>query len=77
MEVLERYGDITIGRQVIHSIIYIHTHTHDLMLLPKEKMVLQSTIHRLNESGRCYGMENDEEKTKLMRISRQPPPVQI
>ena len=47
------------------------------MLLPKEKMVLQGTIHRLNESGRYYGMENDEKKTKLMRISRQPPPVQI
>jgi hypothetical protein len=39
-------------------------------------MVLQNMIHRLNESVRCYGMENNEEKTKLMRISRQPPPVQ-
>ena len=46
------------------------------MLLSKDKMVLHSTIHRLNESGRCYGMENNEEKTKLMRISGQPPPVQ-
>jgi hypothetical protein len=45
------------------------------MLLPKEKMVLQSMIHRLNESGRCYGMEINE--TKVMRISRQPYPVQI
>jgi hypothetical protein len=53
--------------------IYIY----DLMPLPKDKMVLQGTNHRLNESGRCYGLENNEENTKLMGISRQPLPVQI
>ena len=57
--------------------VCVYIYIYDLMLLPKEKMVLQGTIHRLNESGRYYGMENDEKKTKLMRISRQPPPVQI
>jgi len=34
-------------------------------------------IHRLNESGRCYGMEINDEKTKVMRISRQSYTVQI
>ena len=29
------------------------------MPLPKDKMVLQGTNNRLNESGRCYGMENN------------------
>jgi hypothetical protein len=40
----------------------IYIHIDDLMLLPKDKMALQSTIPRLNESGRCYGMEKKEEK---------------
>jgi len=34
-------------------------------------------IDRLTENGRCYGMEMNVEKTKVMRISRQPSPVQI
>jgi hypothetical protein len=29
------------------------------------------------EFGRCYGMEMNVEKTKVMRISRQPLPVKI
>jgi hypothetical protein len=29
------------------------------------------------EIGRCYGMEMNVEKTKVMRISRQPTPVTI
>jgi hypothetical protein len=31
---------------------------------------------RLTEFGRCYGMEINVENTKVMRISRQPSPVQ-
>jgi hypothetical protein len=34
-------------------------------------------IERLNEIGRCYGMEMKVEKTQVMWISRQPFPVQI
>ena len=34
-------------------------------------------IGKLTEIGRCYGMETNVEKTKLMRISRQPSPVTI
>jgi uncharacterized protein YaaW (UPF0174 family) len=33
-------------------------------------MVLQDKIDKLIEIGRCYGMEINEEKTKVMRISR-------
>jgi hypothetical protein len=32
---------------------------------------------KLIEIGRCYGMEMNVEKTKVMRISRQPFPVKI
>ena len=34
-------------------------------------------IDKLTEIGRCYGMEMNVEKTKVMRISRQPSPVTI
>jgi len=34
-------------------------------------------IDKLIEIGRCYGMEINVEKVKVMRISRQPFPVKI
>jgi len=34
-------------------------------------------IERLTEIGRYYGMEVNMEKTKAMRILRQPSPIQI
>jgi hypothetical protein len=34
-------------------------------------------IHKPTEIGRCYGMEMNVEKTKVMRISRQILPVKI
>jgi hypothetical protein len=49
----------------------------DLVLLAKEETVLQSMIDNLIEVGRGYGMEINVEKTKTMRISRQPTPLQI
>jgi hypothetical protein len=44
----------------------------DLVLLAKEEMVLQDIVDKLIEIGRCYGMEINVEKTKVIRISRQP-----
>jgi len=49
----------------------------DLVLMAKEKTVLQGIIDKLIEIGRCYGMEMNVEKTKVMRISRLPSPVTI
>ena len=49
----------------------------DLVVLTKEEKVLQDMIDKLTEIGRCYGMEMNVEKTKVMRISRQPLPVKI
>jgi hypothetical protein len=37
--------------------------------MAKEEMVLQGMIDKLIEIGRCYGMEKNVEKTKVMRIS--------
>ena len=47
------------------------------MLMSKEETVLQGMIDKLIETGRYYGMEMNVEKTKVMRISRQPSPVTI
>jgi hypothetical protein len=38
---------------------------------------MQGMIDRLTEAGRHYGMEMNVEKTKVMRISKQPSAVQI
>ena len=45
--------------------------------MAKEETVLQGMIDKLTEVGRCYGMEMNVEKTKVMRISIQPSPVTI
>jgi hypothetical protein len=44
----------------------------DLVLLAREETVLQGMVDRLIEIGRQYGTEMNVEKTKVMRISRQP-----
>jgi len=49
----------------------------DLVLMAKEETVVQGMIDKLIEIGSCYGMEMNVEKTKVMRISRQPSPVTI
>ena len=49
----------------------------DLVLMAKEETVLQGMIYKLIETGRYYGMEINVEKTKVMRISRQPSPITI
>jgi hypothetical protein len=72
-EALEGFGDFKIGGQIIHIVKY----ADDLVLLAKEEKVLQDMIDKLIEIGRCYGMEINVEKTKVMRISRQPFPIKI
>jgi len=58
----------------------------DNVLLSKKETELQDMIDKLFEIERidklfeierCYGMEMNVEKTKVMRISRQPYPVKI
>jgi hypothetical protein len=66
-------GDLKIGRQIIHTLKYADY----LVLLAKEGKVLQDMIDKLIEIGRCYGIEMNAEKTKVMRISIQTLPVKI
>ena len=70
-EALDGLGDFYIGGQIIETVKY----ADDLVLMAKEETVLQGMIDKLIEIGRCYGMEMNAEKTKVMRISRQPPRV--
>jgi hypothetical protein len=70
---VERFGDFKIGEKIIHTFIY----ADDLVLLAKEEKVLQDMIDKLTEIGECCGMEMNVEKTKVMRISRQPFPKDL
>jgi hypothetical protein len=72
-EVLEVLGNFKIGGKIIHTVKY----ADELVLLAKEENVLQDMIDKLIEIGRRYGMEMNVQKTKVMRISRQPFPVKI
>jgi len=72
-EALEGFGDFKIGGKIIHTVKY----ADGLVLMAKEEKVLQDMNDKLIEIGRCYGMEMNVEKTKVMRISRQPFPVKI
>jgi len=72
-EALQEFGDFKIGGQIIHTVKY----ADDLVLLAKEEKVLQDMIDKLIETGRCYGMEINVEKTKVMSILRQPFQIKI
>jgi hypothetical protein len=47
----------------------------DFLPLAKEEIVLPNMIDRLIKIGRCYGREMNVETTKVMRISKQPSPI--
>ena len=72
-EALDGLGDFNIGGQIIQTVKY----ADDLVLMANEETVLQGMIDKLIEAGRYYSMEMNVEKTKVMRISRQPSPVTI
>jgi hypothetical protein len=62
-----------IGEQGIRTVKY----AGDLVLLATEEAILQGMINKLTETMWCCGMEINVEKTKVMRNSRQPFPMQI
>jgi len=66
-DAMDGLGDFNIGGQIIQTVKY----ADDLVLMAKEETVLQGIIDKLIEIGRCYGMEINVEKTKVMRISKQ------
>jgi hypothetical protein len=61
---LERFGNFRIGGQVIRTVKY----ADDVVLLAKEVTATQSVTDTLIQTGSCYGMEMNVEKTKVMRI---------
>jgi hypothetical protein len=65
-ETLEGFGDFKIDGQIIHTV----KHKDGLVLVANEKKVLQDMIEKRIEIGRCYGMEMNDGKKKVMRISR-------
>jgi hypothetical protein len=67
-EALEGFGDIKIGGPIISTVKY----AGGLVLLVKEEMVLQDMTDILR---RCYEMDMNVERTKVMRISRKLFPV--
>jgi len=67
-EALDGFEDFNIGGQIIQTVKY----ADDLVLMAKEETVLQGMIDKIIDIGSCYGMEMNVEKTKVMRISRQP-----
>ena len=72
-EALNGLGDFNIGGQIIETVKY----ADKLVLTAEEETVLQNMIDKLIETSRYCGMEMNVEKTKVMRISRQPSPVTI
>ena len=66
-EALDGLGDFNICGQIIQTVKY----ADELVLMAKEETALQGMFDKLTELGRCYGMEMNVEKTKVMRISRQ------
>ena len=72
-EALKLLADFKIGKEIIHSVKY----ADDLVLLAKEEKMLLDMTDKLIETERCYGMETNVEKTKVIRLSRQLFPVKI
>ena len=61
------------GGQVIGTVKY----AGELVLLAKEQTVLQGVFDSLIEIGRRDGTEMNVETSKVMRITKEPSPVQI
>ena len=59
-EALDGLGDFKIGGKIIQTVKY----ADDLVLMAKEERVLQGTIEKVIEIGRCYDMEMNVEKNK-------------
>ena len=59
-EALDGLGEFSIGGQIIDTVKY----ADDRVLMAKEETVLQGTIGKLIEIGRCYGMGMNVEKQK-------------
>ena len=72
-ETLEGSGDFRIGNQVLGAVKY----ADDLVVRTTEEPVFQIMIDRPVEIGRYDGIEINVGKINVIRISREPPQLQI
>jgi hypothetical protein len=71
-ETFEVFRGFKIRSQVNGNVTY----ADDLVLLSKEGALLQGMTDSIHGTGRCYGMETNVEKLKVMKISRKPTAIQ-
>lgn len=67
------YGEFLIGERRITTIKY----ADDLVVILKTKTELRSMMSRIVEAGNRYGMENNIDKSKVMRISKRKEPLRL
>jgi hypothetical protein len=60
---------------ICFQIIVTNTWSHSASV--SDSLSQEDMISRLTEIGKCHGMEMNVTKSKVMRISKQPFPVQI
>ena len=72
-EDLDRFGDF----RIVGKVMCTAKCTDGLVLLAKEETVLQGVKGELIETGRCYGVKINVERTKEITIPTQPSPIQI
>jgi ribosome-interacting GTPase 1 len=72
-EAVDRVGNFNIGGQIIQNVKY----ADDLTLMPKEETALQGMIGKLIEIVRCYGIEMNVDKTKVLINTRQTSPITV
>ena len=70
---MEGFGDFRVGGHIISSVKY----ADDFVPLAKIETLIQGMSNTLTETGKCYRMEMNEDKTKVMRISRHILPLWI
>jgi hypothetical protein len=68
---VEGVGDFKVRGHIIISVKY----ADDFVLLAKIETLIQEMTNTPIETGRCYRMEMNEDKTKVMRIPRHISPV--
>jgi len=64
-----------LGGQSIRTVKYVGV--YELVIMAKAETVLEDMTDRLVELRGCYGIDMDVEKSRVMRISREPPPTPI
>jgi len=68
---VEGFGDFKAGGHIISSVKY----ADDFVLPAKIETLIQGMTNTLIETGRCCRMEMNEDKTKVIKISKHISPI--